>query len=155
MVYITSSGEVVPDSDPRARKARGGSRGNGGGQGSSSSGSSGRTSQPAQRFGSIHSSSSSGHGGARGGDSSHMGGRDARRSPAGPSAASAGPLDSLAKMMGIHGKFLDIPAIAHSIPATRVPYVYLVVLAVLVYFFGFRALLVCVIGWYIYASQAR
>lgn len=56
-------------------------------------------------------------------------------------------------MMGIENQFLDTPAVSTFLPPTRVPYIYLVVMAGLTFFFGIRAPLVCVIVWYIYHHQ--
>jgi hypothetical protein len=130
MVYITSTGEMLPDTDPRAIAARGGARG--GGNRSSTTRRGG--------FGSVHSSNSS--------TSSNSNSTQASSSRGG-----GGPLNSLAKMMGIENKFLDTPALGTILPTTRVPYVYLVVLAVLTFFAGIRALIVSVVVWYIYNHQ--
>jgi len=130
MVYITSTGEMLPDTDPRAIAARGGARG--GGNRSSTTRRGG--------FGSVHSSNSST-------SSSNSNSTQASSSRGG------GGLNSLAKMMGIENKFLDTPALGTILPTTRVPYVYLVVLAVLTFFAGIRALIVSVVVWYIYNHQ--
>ena len=45
------------------------------------------------------------------------------------------------------------PAVGTYLPPTKVPVVYLVVLAILTYLFGIRAPLVAIVCWYIYHHQ--
>ena len=137
MVFILN-GEMIPDNDPRALAARGGgnnSRGGGGNSRGNARPSGGGNSRARGGVHSINSTPSS-----------------ANSSRASPNTNS-GPLASLAKMMGIEGQFLTTPRFSTFLPETKVPYVYLVVLAGLTMFMGIRAPLVAVVCWYIYHHQ--
>jgi hypothetical protein len=131
MVFILN-GEMIPDSDPRALAAKGVKK------------SGGRSNtRRNNRFGSIHGASSS-NSASTNSPSSNNNNRNQNYNQ------NNGPLNKLAEMMGIENQFLNTPAVANFLPPTKVPYIYLVVLAVLFFFFGIRALLVSVICWYIF-----
>ena len=142
MVFILN-GECLPDSDPRARAARGQSNSNNNNRNRNNNNS---NNTARSRFGSIH-------GGQQSNNQSST--NRSTNNTNGGGGVSDGPLKRVAKMIGVEGKFIETPQMGSWLPATRVPYIYLVVLGVLVMFWGVRALLVSVIVWYIYHHQQQ
>jgi hypothetical protein len=133
MVFILN-GECLPDSDPRAVAARNGKNNNSKNR---------NTNTSRGGFGSLNASSTS---------SSTPSSTSTAPTQHG-NGGGGGPLNALAKMMGIDNQFLSTPAVGTYLPPTKVPYVYLVVLAILTYMFGIRAPLVAIVCWYIYHHQ--
>ena len=134
MVFILN-GECLPDSDPRAVAARNGKNNNSKNR---------NTNTSRGGFGSLNASSSS---------TSAASYTSTAPTARGGNGGGGGPLNALAKMMGIDNQFLSTPAVGTYLPPTKVPYVYLVVLAILTYMFGIRAPLVAIVCWYIYHHQ--
>ena len=134
MVFILN-GECLPDSDPRAVAARNGKNNNSKNR---------NTNTSRGGFGSLNASSSS---------TSAASSTSTAPTARGGNGGGGGPLNALAKMMGIDNQFLSTPAVGTYLPPTKVPYVYLVVLAILTYMFGIRAPLVAIVCWYIYHHQ--
>ena len=159
MVFILPSGEVVPDSDPRAKAARqqrsGG--GGGGGGGGGSGGSSSRWGASGGR-GSIH-------GGTTGGVSRASASPSSSSSSAGasnpnPNSAHGGALFTdgrlapVARMLGVEGRYFTTPRVDFlDVPSTQLPIVFALVLLVLTYVAGWRVLMLAVILWFVYHAQ--
>jgi len=135
MVFILN-GECLPDSDPRAVAAR---------NGKSNSSRNRKTNTSSGGFGSLNASSPS--------SSTPRSTAPTQGRGNGGGGGGGGPLNALAKMMGIEDQFLSTPAVGTYLPPTKVPVVYLVVLAILTYLFGIRAPLVAIVCWYIYHHQ--
>ena len=164
MVFITSSGEVVPDSDPRAKAARGGSNA---GTGSRRGGSGGRWGGSGGR-GSIHggttggrsnaSPASSSSGAARRTEVGSRGGASTAPNGAGSTSGGAlftdGRLAPVARMLGVEGRYFTTPRIDFlDIPSTEVPIVFSLVLLLLTWLAGWRVLMLAVILWFVYHAQ--
>ena len=150
MVFILPSGEVVPDSDPRARAARQRRAGGRGGASSSSSSSAAPAASSSSAF-------SGGRGGSRGGPARQPRGTSAPSSQSGAAGGALftdGRLAPVARMIGVEGRYFTTPRIDFlDIPSTQVPVVFGLVLLVLTWFAGWRVLMLAVILWFVYHAQ--
>lgn len=129
MVHIIN-GEIVQDNDPRvlARKQP---------QGDAAS-----RRRPVAGLGSLSSSSGSGGSESAGG---------APPQHAAPHGAPASPLQSLARMLGIEGA-VTIPAFL-SFPARQVEKIHLALAALMVFLFGWRALIFLAFAFFLSSQQ--
>lgn len=159
MTFILPDGTLVPDSDPRAIRARG-ARGAGAGTGRSGgargavsgsarsgirnagrgSGRGGRT-----NFGTIHGSS-------QGGTASQRGGSAQTNDE--PGDVPLGPLRSVARAVGIEHSTVTVPALFGS-PATKVPLIHIFVVALLGYLVSWRIAIAAVILFFVYNHRRR
>eukprot|EP00752_Nemacystus_decipiens_P004355 g3979.t1 len=146
MVRIIN-GEIVSDNDPRVvgaqRRSSAGS-GDGGTQGKGY----GRvaslldppsTSTTASGGGASGGQGTGGRGGGRGGDGGGGGG---------------GPLDQLAEMIGVGGRFVKIPG-ALGVQENEVPLIYLMIAALVVLFGGWKIAAMIVFAYVITNQKGR
>ncbi|CAB1119101.1 unnamed protein product [Ectocarpus sp. CCAP 1310/34] len=138
MVRIIN-GEIVSDDDPRVagpQRRAGGGGGGGGVQGRAGYG------RVASLLDPPSTTEASG-GGARG---AAAGGRGA--------GASTGPLDKLAEMIGVQGRTVTIPG-ALGVQEQQVPFIYLMIAALVVLFGGWKVAAVIVFAYVIINQKPR
>lgn len=66
-------------------------------------------------------------------------------------AQPADPLAGLARMIGVEGKTIRLPGLGSFLPAREVPLIYLIVLGLMAFLFGPRAILVAAILYVVFA----
>eukprot|EP01138_Halocafeteria_seosinensis_P007243 gb/GECG01007406.1/.p1 GENE.gb/GECG01007406.1/~~gb/GECG01007406.1/.p1 ORF type:complete len:141 (+),score=15.38 gb/GECG01007406.1/:1-423(+) len=137
MVYVTASGDVIPDNDPRAKQRRqpGGS-------------------SPQQSSRGFMSSSNMFHGGASG--SGGTGTNTQAPAPRGQGGAGGaggeGFVDKIARMIGVHGMAITSPAM-FGLPQTEIPLIYFIFIGIGLLFFGWKALLIGVLFLFFFISN--
>ena len=137
---IIINGEIIPDSDPRAKAAR-------------AQKASPTAAGQGPRFGSINQS----------GDApSHTADRPPAHGGAGfgrPGAAGvagAGPLDQLAEFIGVRGKTITVPAIPPiGMPAVAVEYIHIIIVGVMCVFFGWQRVLLISVGLFFFLNHPK